>query len=902
MGVYAWSVHPQSFPVISPSADRTVWQVERLADALYLHSAMGDLPLDRWQQIDAVFAAVLERTDDDRDACLRDLSRGDAALYDEVRTLLRSASAADGDRLLSEDPAPFVDQLLRDVSQTLAHDDAALPSGGQIGPYRLIEQAGRGGMATVYLAERDAGGVRQRVALKLVKRGTDTDEVLRRFRRESKVLASLEHPHIARFYDAGASSDGRPYLVMEFVDGLPLTASCDSRRLGIDERVRLFGTVCRAVQFAHQNLIVHRDIKPSNILVSADGEPKLLDFGIAKLLADSGDDDAQTRTGVRAFTPEYAAPEQIHGGAISTATDVFALGVVLHELLTGSRPSRISGEASRGSESDAAAYEAMAPSMVVRRLGREMSSTVTTARATTPDRLRRALQGDLDRIVLKALEREPSRRYQSAQQLLDDLDRHDRGLPVLARPQTLGYRLRKYARRHRAALAAVAAAVILLAGFAGFHTQRITGERDRAQAEAAKARATTSFLQQLLGDAYPSVARGDTFSMDDLLRRAVARVDSIAGQPEVQAEVLRTLGDVYREQGRFDEASELLERSVAIHRASTGRTVALGSALSALGHLYYERQEYERSLPAHREELEIFLENVAPDDSLVLYAMNNVAASATALRLYDEALSLHREVLARRHRLFTDTSALVHVTHSNTGHLLAMRGDLEGSERQLREALRLRRLALPADHPSLGLALNNLGSTLENLGRWEEAELLHREALAIWQRVYGPEHHRIGLSASNLATVLQGMGRFAEAESLFRVTLDIDRKVYGDEHSEIGLDLRNLGRLFARKGDCAAAEQTLLQAEAIFEKNNLPLSHSRRLTTRGELGACLATLGRHAEAEELLVGNYQTLTSQGSAADTVQVRHATERLVELYRSWGRAAQADSFQLRLTAAP
>ncbi len=864
---------------------------------------MGDLPLDRWRQIDAVFAAVIERTEEERESYLRNVSRNDAALYDEVRNLLNSASAADGDRVLSGDPASFIDQLLRDVSQTLEHDDSGLPAGGQIDAYRLIEQAGRGGMATVYLAERDAGGVRQRVALKLVKRGTDTDEVLRRFARERRLLASLEHPHIARFYDAGASGDGRPYLVMEYVDGLPLTAYCDSRRLSVDGRVRLFKVVCRAVQFAHQNLIVHRDIKPSNILVTGDGEPRLLDFGIAKLLAtDSDDDDLQTRTGVRAFTPEYAAPEQIFGGAISTATDVYALGVVLHELLTGCRPTRISLDASPLVANDARDGEAVPPSMVVRRQAAELSHAVAAARSTTSDRLHRTLHGDLDRIVLKALEREPSQRYQSAQQLLDDLERHDRGLPVLARPQTLGYRLRKYGRRHRAAIAAVAAAVTLMAGFAGFHTQRITGERDRAQAEAAKARATTSFLQQLLGDAYPSVARGDTFSMDDLLRRAVARVDSLTHQPEVQAEVLRTLGDVYREQGRFDDALELLERAVTIHRASTGRRpIALGSALSALGHLYYERQDYEKAIAAHQEELQIFLENVAADDSLVLYAMNNVAVSAAALLRYDEAISMHREVLSRRHRLFSDTSALVHVTHNNVGHLLHSKRDFEGAEREHREALRLRRLALPTDHPSIGLALNNLGSTLEQLGRLEEAELLHRDALAIWQRVYGPDHHRIGLSASNLATVLMKMERFAEAESLYVVTTEIDRKAYGVEHPEVGLDLRNIGRLHAAKGDCATAVQKFRQAEAIFEKNDLPLSHGRRMTTRGELGVCLATLGRHDEAEALLLGNYRTLTGGESASDTVQLRLAVERLVELYNGWGRPAEAETYLTRLAPA-
>lgn len=839
------------------------------------------------------------------------------ALFDRVLDLEPADRAEILDRECADEPelrsvvealidADRTDHPLLD-SGTAAIDmvvDASSPkttpgADDRIGPYRIIREAGRGGMATVYLAERQAGGARQRVALKLVRRGVDTDEVIRRFAQETRVLASLEHPNIARFFDAGASDDGRPYLAMEFIEGEPVTAYADRRKLGIADRLALFRTVCGAVQFAHQRLVVHRDIKPSNVLVTARGTVKLLDFGIAKLVSDEPDDSAPlTRTGIRVLTPEYAAPEQIRGEPISTATDVYALGVVLYELLTGGRPKREPRTATTsrsGPHDTGEVRDAASPSTAVRDATREGgAASIADARGTTPDRLRRRLQGDLDRIALKALEADPTMRYQSALELRDDLQRHADGLPLLARPGTVGYRLRKFARRHRAGLTAAVVAVVSLAGFSAFHTVRITRERDVAKAETARAQATTQFMQRLLGDAYPSVALGDTFSMGDLLRRAVARVDSLDAQPELQAELLRTLGDVYREQGRFDDALPLLERAVAIHRATDGmhdRTAGL--ALDALGHLQYERRDYTAALAAHQESLDVYEPLFAPDDSLVLFALNNIATAASALGDYDEAMRLHQAVLSRHGRLFADTSQLVHVTRNNLGQLYHERGEYENAERELREAIRLRRIALPPDHPSLALTINNLGTTLERLGRLDEAEAMHREALEMFRQVYGPDHHRVGLSAYNLARVLRLKGHYDEAETLNRLTLSIDRSTYGERHMEVGVDLRGLGFLLREKGDCEGAVTVLGEADEIFAENGLPVVHRRRLTARSQLGACLADLHRYTEAEQWLTGNLDAARAAPEDADSAAVRETVDFLAALYESSGRPSAADS---------
>jgi eukaryotic-like serine/threonine-protein kinase len=785
---------------------------------------------DRRVRALAILDRILDLEESQRAARLLAEADGDEALIDLVRAMLRAD--AEPSRVLDRSAAELLG-----LGDGDAPDD--MPYGGRIGDYRLLRVAGHGGMAAVYAAERTTGDVRQIVALKIVKRGLDTDELLRRFTRETRVLASLQHPNIARFLDAGSTADGRPYLVMEYIEGRPLTAFCDERQLTVGQRLDLFSTVCETVQFAHQRLIVHRDLKPTNILVTGRGEVKLLDFGIAKLLTDDADPhDPLTRTGIRVLTPEYAAPEQLRGEPISTTADVYALGLLLYELLAGTHPRAAADGPDRSPD-------VLAPSTAVRRVARgERGTMLAQARATTPDRLRRTIAGDLDRIVLKALEPDAGQRYRSAEQLLDDLGRYRDGRPVRARPNTVTYRLLKYTRRHRAGVAATGAAIALLVALSGFHAVRITQERDRARAEAGKAQATTQFLQRLLGDAYPSVALGDSFSMTDLLARATARVDSLAAQPAVQAELLRTLGDIYREQGRFTEALALLERAVETHRRSEQPLDrAAGQALSALGHLQYETKDFAAALETHRESLRIFRRVMAADDSLVLFALNNIATAATELRHFDEARSAHEEVLARRARLFADTSQLVHVTHHNLGHLYETMGRDSAAERAMRTALQIRRSALPSDHPATALTMTNLAALLARTDRLEEAEGLYRHALEAFRRVFGPDHHRVGLAAYSYGGLLQRMGRLEEAEAMLRTTVSIDRRTYGDRHMEVGLDLRRLGSILAEREDWAGAIAALREADDIFGAHDVPPTDPRRADVRTRLAEALVRVG-----------------------------------------------------------
>jgi eukaryotic-like serine/threonine-protein kinase len=599
--------------------------------------------------------------------------------------------------------------------------------------------------------------------------------------------------------------------------------------------------------------VIHRDVKPTNILVDEDGIPKLLDFGIAKLLMADADAAPPTRGGLRLLTPEYAAPEQIEGGVFTAATDVYGLGAVLYELLTGARAVAATGRRSTESGSIPRPSTRLGAGRAgpgAERPGR--AEAVATARRTTPERLRRQLRGDLDTIVQKALAPRPEDRYASPSQLAEDLERHQRALPVSARGPAVGYRIRRFARRHRLAVAASIAVIAALGASATFHTLRIADERDRAQAEAVRAQTTTRFLQRLLGDAYPSVARGESFSIDDLLTRAVARVDSLTDQPRTRADLLRTLGDIYREQGRFAEARPLLERAVELYRSSGVGGRELGDVLMALGHLYHDAQQYDEAVATHRESLRIFRQLLAPDDSLVLFATNNLATSTATAGGYNEALALHEEVVARRHRLFTDTSQLVHFTHNNLGNLYSLMDDLDASERHFREAVRLRRIAVASNHPSLGLSLNNLGTVLERLDHIDEAEAVHLEALGIFEEVFGEDHPRVGLSSYNLARIYEATGRLEEALALYLRAANIDRRSYGEAHLEVAVDLRRVGTVQRALGECPLAITSLRESDRLFEINQVPAHDFRRIAVRGELAMCLAAQGNAGEGVALL--------------------------------------------------
>ncbi|MFO8233093.1 MAG: serine/threonine-protein kinase [Longimonas sp.] len=735
---------------------------------------------NRWSNIQFLFEAALERAPNERDAFLETACEGTPDLLAEVRSLL--AADADAHPLLN----------------SIAFDGLALPAdllpsglrpseGDRIGPYRIVGPLGRGGMGAVFLAERADGQFEQRVALKVIRGGAASVQVVRRFQSERQILASLSHPHIARLLDGGVTDDGQPYFAMEHVDGVPIDWYCDTNDCAVEARVRLVMTVCEAVQYAHRRLLVHRDLKPSNILVTSEGVVKLLDFGIAKMLTD---DDALgaalTQTGYPVMTPAYAAPEQLRGVAVTTATDVYALGVVLYELLAGRRPHDLTDRS---------------PAEVERTVCEQSPDLPSTV--APPDR-QRALRGDLDTIVLKALRPEPERRYASAEQLADDLQRVLDDRPVAARPDTTGYRVKKFVRRHRQGVMAVFAVIAVIAFLVSFYTVQLTKERDRAQVEAATATQVAAFLQDVFRSSDPADAMGDTVTVRRVLERGARRIDTdLDGQPAVQARLLDVIGEVYLNLGRYDAAQPLLEQSLAIRREVFGaRHAEVATSLDHLALLHEKRGEYEAAERLSRQALSLRRALYGNDHPDVAESLNRLAGLLMHKGAFEEAEPLYRASLTIRQRLFGDDHEEVAITRSDLALLLNHRGQFEEAEAHARRALAAHRRNYEAKpHPNVAATLSVLGNVLENVERYDETEAVYREVLSVARALHGDEPHpSIAAGLDNLASLLRIQGKYAAAEPLLREAYALDRRLHGDEHPNVASSLHSLALLLDDMG------------------------------------------------------------------------------------------------------
>lgn len=809
---------------------------------------------DRLQRL---FKAALLHPPDERATFLAAACQGDAALLAQLEALLAADAEADADGFLGQ-PAPLA------VAPISPESEAGTgPARNEwIGPYRLVRRIGRGGMGLVYLAQREVP-FRQQVALKLLRAGMDTQEMHRRFEMERQILAALGHPHIAHLLDGGVTDDGRPYLVMEYVEGRSLNAHCDDERLSIEDRLRLFQTVCRAVHYAHQNLVLHRDLKPSNILVTTEGVVKLLDFGVAKLLNPTlvGVEQPLTRTNVRVMTPEYASPEQVRGETLTTASDVYSLGVLLYELLTGHRPYRFKSGATPEVARVVCEQEPVRPSTqvttertIVYHDGRTetmSAAQLAAARSASVERLRRRLQGDLDNIVLMALRKEPNRRYASAEQFAEDIERFLREEPVVAHRDSRRYRLKKFVARHRNAVWASAAFVVLLIAFGiamSVQSARVQRHADNAEAALGRSEAVTAFLMELFEASDPYEVAGDTLTSFELLARGVERAEELSDEPDVQAEVLHVIGVVYERLSQHDQAERLLRRALALRREALG-----------------------------------------DDHADVATTMNQLAWVLRKEGNYDAAEPLMREALATRRRLLGNEHTDVATSLNDLGSLLKDQGNYDAAEPLMREALAMRRRLLGADAHQVAVSVGNLGLLLWNKGDFEEAEPLLREALAMQQARWGDDHPDTATMMANLALVLEDQGHLAEAESLYVGALALERRLLGEEHLSVAVGHNNLAGLLRNKGDYAAAEQHQRAGLAIWEKL-LNANHPYVGIGKTNLARILRATGDYAAADALLHDALRIFKSQFDD-DHPRVQSVCEEWTGLYEDWGRTAPA-----------
>jgi serine/threonine-protein kinase len=855
---------------------------------------MPELNPERWREVSAYLDQLLEIEPAERGSWLeREIA--DPELRAEVAALGAKADRTAG--VLDGAAGAHLGTLLRE--EGLVGEPAASLVGTRVGPYQIAREIGRGGMGVVFLAERADGQFEQRVALKLIKRGLDTDEILGRFQRERQILAQLEHPSIARLLDGGVSEDGQPYFAMEYVEGEPITTYCDRRRLAIRDRLRLFVRVCDAVQYAHRNLVVHRDLKPSNILVTEEGEPKLVDFGIAKLVTEEATATLVTHAGVRPLTPAYAAPEQLRGEPVTTATDVYGLGVVLYELLSGRRPHGEAGTSVPELQQAVLETDPAPPSARVSGTptpsppakGKPSTDEIAAARQSTAASLARHLAGDLDAIVLTALRKEPERRYSSASVLRQDLGRHLDHQPILARPDGALYRAGKFMRRHRFGVAATALVISTLAiGLFGTLSQA------RAKAiEARKAEEVKDFVLALFEASDPSRAQGEEITARELLDRGAERIESELGeQPEVQAEITGVVGMLYRELGLYDQADGLLTRSLDQNRSLYGReSLEAAAALDRLaGVLHWGRGDYEGAEAAHREVLALRERLLGSDDPLVAESLTSLAAVVSDEGDYEEAIALHRRALAIDRAAYGDDSEQTATDLANLAVVLWHQGLYDEAEPLHREALDIRRRLLGESHPDTASSLHGLASLLSTQGGdYDEAEELFQRAIELRKKIFGPDNPEVTYSLENYAILLERRGDLAAAKPLELESLEIRRKTLGPDHPDLAVSLNNFGVLCYRLSDFEEAERYFREALAIWEKE-LGREHPSVASCLNNIGMIRLELGDPAAAEPL-VRESMAIRRRTLGDEHVSVAQSHRNLGLVLLDLGRITQAEA---------
>jgi serine/threonine protein kinase/Tfp pilus assembly protein PilF len=730
--------------------------------------------------------------------------------------------------------------------------------GDRIGQYRVLRTLGVGGMGEVFLAERADAEFEQQVAIKVVHGGAAAQGVQSRLKIERQILAQLDHPNIAHLLDGGSLPDGTVYIVMEYVDGVPIDAYCDANRLDVAARLKLFQTVCAAVHYAHQNLIVHRDLKPSNILVTAAGVPKLLDFGIAKLLDDRQAMQltlAVTHADFRIMTPDHASPEQVRGQAITTSSDVYVLGVLLYKLLTGTSPFVISSMRLTDIERAICEKDAPLPSLAVESADSAQARGIVEARSTTANRLRRTLGGDLDNIVLMAMRKEPERRYGSAQQMAGDIQRYLDGKPVIARRDTLSYRSAKFVRRHWLPVTAGVGVVFLILAFAMttyVQSLRIASERDRAAAERvaaererARAEEVSSFLVNLFKLSDPQENRGNQVTARELLDSGAKRLQAgLQDQPATKAALLSTVGAVYDSLGQYKEALPILTESLTLQPQSHDKThiatlLELGSARSGAGDLKGAEAPLQEALHLSQNDFGA----ASQESGRSLWALGVLRYRQTRFAEAKELYNRSLNILETAGAPSTDVSALL----DDLAQVYADEQQWILAKQTYERALEIDRRVLGDDHPRVAMRLNNLAIVAQNIGDLKVAEALYRDAIRRDERAYGDQHPETGAARGNYGLLLQREGRLAEAEPLLRSALDVVLKLDGPDNYKVAYARVSLAMLLHDEGILPEAETEFRQALAVYDKS-LPANHQYRASALMHFARLLVDRGKPAEA------------------------------------------------------
>jgi eukaryotic-like serine/threonine-protein kinase len=853
------------------------------------------MTIETWEHVKELLHQAMQLDPEQREEFLDKACSSDVALRSEVESLLLAGEGVPAGFLQSAAPAGKADRI----------DPVGGLEAGQIFAqhFQLVLKLGEGGMGQIWLAEQTSP-VRRQVALKLIKAGMYDQAVLQRFQAERQSLAIMDHPAIAKVFDAGSTPAGQPYFVMEHVPGLPITNYCDQKRLSARERLALLVKVCEGVQHAHQKAIIHRDLKPSNILVvEVDGKPvpRIIDFGIAKAISQqSADHTFMTRAGGMVGTPGYMSPEQADPSVadIDTRTDVYSLGVVLYELLTGVLPFDVKQWKTKPFHEVLRQLHEDDPPSPSTRISRDPVSAAAAANRTTdPQQLASLLRGDLDCITLKALEKDRSRRYGTPSELSADIGRYLRNEPVTARPASAAYRAKKYVQRHKFGVAAVGAMALLLIAFGvmqAVQLRRITRERDRANRERDRATRVTDFMTGMFKVSDPSEARGYSITAREILDKASKDMGTgLAKDPEVQSQMMEVMARTYTNLGLFARAHELAKSALDVQMRLLGpddpktleSMAQLGWVLDREGH-YPEAEKLERQALAderrvlgpeapltlettdrlafvllheghydateklEREAIEIATRTLGPESAQTLQSMQNLGGALWSQSRYADAEQEYRQLLDVTRRVNGPDYPQTLAAMNNLALSVEAQGRLAEAEPLYREVLGADQRVLGPEHQNTLLAMENFAELLANEGRLAEAEKLDREALGLWVRTVGPEHPGTLWSQSNLAGVLLKEGHVHEAEKLQRETLATQLRVFGPQHRGTLLSQASLAGILNREGHYAEAEKIARQAFEIQLRTLGPL-HTETLDSLQRLGTALAYSHHYAEASQL---------------------------------------------------
>lgn len=815
-------------------------------------------PAPGFGKSEQIFFEVAGLSRADQPEALARLCAGDAALEREVRALLKSAGEVG--RFL-EQPAlgAAIGQAFDQLSPADQNDIRDDLPGTQLGNFRIEKRLASGGMGTVYLASRADAQFEQRVAIKVVKRGMDTEEIVRRFREERQTLAQLDHPHIARLLDGGVTPDGRPYLVMEYVEGLPIDVYCDRRRLSTVDRLKLFRLVCEGVHAAHQSLVIHRDLKPSNILVTASGIPKLLDFGIAKVLTGT---TTHTAADERRLTPEYASPEQIEGGAITTSSDVYSLGVILYELLTGFRPysfslrnaeevrrivcgmvpippsEAIPAKPARTKTSRAktagrtpdplypntpSPVGTASPSTLAAASGTRDTIDHTKSHGTTSTRLRNQLRGDIDTIVMMALRKEASRRYASAEQMAADIGRYLSGMPVYARRDTWLYRSRKFIRRHSGAVIAGTVAVGILSGGLVIRTQQrneIQRQRDEIELANHRLDENRNFLISLLSGAQAS-DRGPSATLGDVLQDAARSLETTPPEDDLTlASTQQAVGSAMMTLGMVQQARPLLEAAVAKYKSESPTNHIRIAAEAELAQLLYYEGKFAEAEPQLRDLLtRERAHNLGQETAREGNILNALGAVLRQQKKFDEALTVQQQALALRGRVHGERSLPCAESLNNIASIHLSAGRFSDAVTNFRKSMDIRNALLRPGHPMILATATNLGLATLRAGDAKSAIPLLRLAADGWEAAYGHEHPGYATSRTALGQALRKDAQFDESLVVFRAALKWQREHQTGNTTAILATNANIGITLSEHGTCAEAITSL---EAVKSNPDFP--------------------------------------------------------------------------------